>query len=196
MSDRVRDSVLGAIRKLFAPSTAGGPTDAELLRRFARERDEAAFELLVWRHAGLVLTVCRQVLRHDQAVGDAFQATFLVLGRKGRAIRAGEALPRWRAQVAYPAAPRAPGQRGRRDGGGGGGEGRLRPGTPAGPGERARRRGGPAGAVARGGRPPARQVPGRRRLLLPPGQDPRGGRPRAGLAQGDRGRPARPRPRA
>ena len=38
---------------------ADGPTDAELLAWFAARRDQAAFELLVWRHAGMVLRVCR-----------------------------------------------------------------------------------------------------------------------------------------
>src|SRR5262249_61414634 len=35
--------------------------DAELLRRFRADRDEAAFELLVWRHGKMVFNVCGRV---------------------------------------------------------------------------------------------------------------------------------------
>jgi hypothetical protein len=37
------------------PPLAGHVPDADLLARFARDRDEAAFELLVWRYRKLVL---------------------------------------------------------------------------------------------------------------------------------------------
>ena len=72
------DSLLRRIRHLFSAKADAGATDADLLRRFADARDEAAFELLVWRHAALVLHVCRQTLRDEHAVEDAFQATFVV----------------------------------------------------------------------------------------------------------------------
>src|ERR671911_2197172 len=78
-----------AVRRLRAAldaSAPGGPTDAELLDRFVRSRDEAAFELLVWRYRQLVLGVCRRVLRHEQDAEDAFQATFLVLARKAPSV--------------------------------------------------------------------------------------------------------------
>ena len=44
----------------------GGLTDAHLLERYVRDGDEAAFEVLAWRHGPMVLSVCRRVLRHEQ----------------------------------------------------------------------------------------------------------------------------------
>ncbi|HEV3439181.1 MAG TPA: efflux RND transporter periplasmic adaptor subunit [Gemmata sp.] len=64
-----------------------GPTDAELLSRFVTERDSGAFELLVWRHASLVLGVCRSVLRDRHEAEDAAQAAFLALARQAGSIR-------------------------------------------------------------------------------------------------------------
>jgi RNA polymerase sigma factor (sigma-70 family) len=76
-------------------------SDAELLDRFVRQRDEAAFEVLVWRHGPLVLGVCRRLLRHEQDIEDAFQATFLALVRKAHTIVKREAVSAWLYRVAY-----------------------------------------------------------------------------------------------
>ena len=67
-------------------ASADGVTDADLLDRFARDRDETSFELLVWRHAGMVLRACRSVLRDHHAAEDACQAAFLALARQARAV--------------------------------------------------------------------------------------------------------------
>ena len=74
--------------------------DGELLRRFATDRDTAAFEALVWRHGGLVLGACTRVLGRGGDVEDAFQATFLALVRHARSVRAGGSLAGWLYRVA------------------------------------------------------------------------------------------------
>jgi RNA polymerase sigma factor (sigma-70 family) len=80
---------------------ANGLPDAELLERFARLRDGAAFELLVWRHERMVLGVCRRLLRDEHDAEDAFQATFLTLARKAASIGRREAVVSWLYKVAY-----------------------------------------------------------------------------------------------
>jgi RNA polymerase sigma factor (sigma-70 family) len=96
----------------------GGVSDAVLLERFGRG-DEAAFELLVWRHGPMVLSACRRVLRHEQDAEDAFQATFLVLARKASEAGRRGSLGGWLYTVAYRVALRARERqvaRGRREG--------------------------------------------------------------------------------
>jgi RNA polymerase sigma factor (sigma-70 family) len=89
---------------LFRHGNAGGRTDRVLLERFLdgdREAAEAAFEVLVARHGPMVLRACRQVLTgttHD--ADDAFQATFLLLARRARSIRARDSLASWLHAVA------------------------------------------------------------------------------------------------
>ena len=99
--------VLRYVRRVAGAAGAGNITDAELLARFIANRDEAAFELLLWRHGTMVLHVCRDVTRDEHAAEDAFQATFLTLVRKAASIRSRESLGAWLYQVAYRVALRA-----------------------------------------------------------------------------------------
>jgi RNA polymerase sigma factor (sigma-70 family) len=94
-------SLLHYLRQRLGTSAGTAVGDGELLRRFVDQRDEAAFELLLWRHAAMVLHVCRHVLGDADAAEDAFQATFLALVRKAGSISRREALGSWLYRVAY-----------------------------------------------------------------------------------------------
>src|SRR6266540_2687624 len=97
-------TVLRHLRRVARTDVNAGPSDAHLLERFAAQRDEAAFELLVWRHGPMVLGVCRRVLRHEPDTEDAFQATFLALLRKAGSIGKRAPVGSWLYKVAHRAA--------------------------------------------------------------------------------------------
>jgi RNA polymerase sigma factor (sigma-70 family) len=107
MADERLNTLVRHLRRAVAPPEAVGLRDGQLLERFLKDRDEAAFELLLWRHGPMVLGTCRRLLRHAADVDDAFQATFLVLLRKARTIGRREALGAWLYRVAYRVALRA-----------------------------------------------------------------------------------------
>jgi len=85
-------------------------TDGQLLERFMAARDEAgelAFESLVARHGPMVMRVCRNMLEDAHDAHDAFQAVFLVLARRGGAIRDRRCIASWLYGVAMRVAARA-----------------------------------------------------------------------------------------
>jgi RNA polymerase sigma factor (sigma-70 family) len=89
-------------------------SDGQLLERFIRQRDEAAFATLLQRHGPLVLGVCRRLLGDVHDADDAFQATFLVLACRAAAIRRGESLASFLYGTAFRVARRLRGQKVRR----------------------------------------------------------------------------------
>jgi len=88
-------AVPNGLRRVAARLTPDSVSDGELLRQFLDHRNnrtrnpsgnrsdgEAAFAVLVRRHAAMVLGTCRRVLGHAADADDAFQAALLVLVRK------------------------------------------------------------------------------------------------------------------
>jgi RNA polymerase sigma factor (sigma-70 family) len=98
------------LETLFHAGTAAGRTDGQLLEWFVtgdREASELAFATLLERHGAMVLRTCRAVLRDEHEAQDAFQATFLILVRHGRALWVRDSLGPWLFRVARRAAGRA-----------------------------------------------------------------------------------------
>jgi RNA polymerase sigma factor (sigma-70 family) len=99
--------ILAQLDRVFNEGTVAGLDDDKLLKRFVVERDEVAFAALVARHGRMVLGVCRRILHDEHDVEDAFQATFLVLVSRAKAIRNGGLLGHWIFGVAHRVAVRA-----------------------------------------------------------------------------------------
>jgi RNA polymerase sigma factor (sigma-70 family) len=86
---------------------AGAPSDVELLARYARGRDEAAFAEVVRRYGGLVFGVARRQSGHQQQAEDVFQATFLALARSAGRLGREATLANWLYTVALRQARKA-----------------------------------------------------------------------------------------
>jgi RNA polymerase sigma factor (sigma-70 family) len=96
------DTAIRIVRRYVDQLTpaADAVPDGDLLKRFVRDADAAAFECLMHRHGPLVLGVCRRALGHSADADDAFQATFLALLKNSGGIRRGVVLPGWLYRVA------------------------------------------------------------------------------------------------
>ncbi len=101
----------GRLGSLYALGAAGDLTDGQLLERFLTRDDpiasEAAFAELVDRHGSLVQAICRRELGDPNDASDAFQATFLVLVSKARALRDWETVGGWLVGIARRVSARA-----------------------------------------------------------------------------------------
>jgi RNA polymerase sigma factor (sigma-70 family) len=91
----VRATTLGRVIRTAATQDRASTTDRELLRQFDEDGDQESFEVLVRRHTGLVLEVCRRALTNAQDAEDACQATFLILARKAGAGRWQPSIANW-----------------------------------------------------------------------------------------------------
>jgi RNA polymerase sigma factor (sigma-70 family) len=93
-----------ALRQLKSAAVVrggSGVSDAQLLEQFLTHQSQIAFETLLRRHGPMVLSVCRRVLQNQHDAEDAFQATFLVLVRKGESIVPRGMVGNWLYGVAY-----------------------------------------------------------------------------------------------
>jgi RNA polymerase sigma factor (sigma-70 family) len=95
------DLLANWLRSLTIDAGRDASPDWELLRRFVQLRDETAFLSLLGRHGPMVLGVCKRLLPDRHAAEDAFQATFLVLLRKGATLARRELVANWLYGVAY-----------------------------------------------------------------------------------------------
>lgn len=114
MPGQLRNDLIPYLRRVTGGTESGACDDADLLRRFAAERDQAAFATLVRRHGPMVFGVCQRLLRHSHDAEDAFQATFLVLARRAGAVGRPELLGNWLYGVATRTALEARNRRARR----------------------------------------------------------------------------------
>jgi TIGR03009 family protein len=107
MASGHRGSIIDSVHRLFGTGVVAALSEAQLLERFIRRGDEAAFGAILLRHGPMVLGVCRRVLDDPHDVDDAFQATFLILVKRARSIRDRDVLGTWLHGVARRVAVRA-----------------------------------------------------------------------------------------
>jgi len=94
----MRSLAAQVVRQL--PNALGVRLDGELLSGFLTHGAEDDFAELVRRHGPLVWGVCRRALPDQADAEDAFQATFLVLLRRGRKLTGYPTIGPWLHKVA------------------------------------------------------------------------------------------------
>ncbi len=170
MSGESRTCSQRQIQRLFGEGILASLSDAELVERFARERDPDIFAAIVRRHGPMVMAVCLGHIGVSGEVDDAFQATFLVLLERVGTFPVGRSLGGWLYRVARRVARqarRANARRRRRE---------LAAGTRFEIGLGIRRRAiGDRHFDPPGSRSTPRTLPSPDRTLRPPRNDPRGG---------------------
>ncbi|HEV7279167.1 MAG TPA: sigma-70 family RNA polymerase sigma factor [Pirellulaceae bacterium] len=92
--------------ELDSPRRSRADSDAGLIRRFVRSRDEQAFEELERRYGPLVRGVCARALTANEDREDVYQATFLTLFLRAGTIRRRNSVACWLYGVAFRIATR------------------------------------------------------------------------------------------
>jgi RNA polymerase sigma factor (sigma-70 family) len=95
------------VARLATACAAPTAADADLLGKYATEKDEAAFAALVRRHGPMVRAVARRAVRDAHLADDVAQAVFLVLARKAGRLARPDRLAGWLFGVARRLAARA-----------------------------------------------------------------------------------------
>lgn len=98
---------MGTSTAFVDPACSGGESDLDLqstkdcvlLRRFVAG-DQLAFAEVVRRHASMVSGICHRMLHRSGDAEDAFQATFLVLAKKAKALEWQDSVAGWLHQTA------------------------------------------------------------------------------------------------
>jgi len=93
--------LLDPVRRLVDTEFGVGFSDGKLLERFLQCRDQQAFATLVYRHGPMVHGVCRRIVGNAHDADDAFQATFLVLVRRGDTVQPRDMVGPWLYGVAF-----------------------------------------------------------------------------------------------
>jgi RNA polymerase sigma factor (sigma-70 family) len=99
MAARAIHSIIRYVRGLAEAADHRALSDRQLLARFVREQDEAAFAVLVRRHGPLVFGACRRALPDPNDAEDVFQATFLILAQKAGVVGWRESAAGWLLQT-------------------------------------------------------------------------------------------------
>ena len=92
---------LQRLKHAMSAETLASCSDQQLVEQFRSGRDEATFRAILERHGPMVFHVCRRVLSSAADVEDAFQATFLILIRRGHTVRRHSSLASWLHGVAW-----------------------------------------------------------------------------------------------
>ena len=82
-------------------------SDRDLLCEFVKHRRQEAFAQIVRRHGGMVMAVCRSVLRDPSDADDAAQAVFLTLAQRASSLTRRTVIVGWLHRVAWYVAMRA-----------------------------------------------------------------------------------------
>ncbi|HKA08345.1 MAG TPA: RNA polymerase sigma factor [Gemmataceae bacterium] len=92
---------LRRLKQAMSAEALASCSDQELVEQFRSGRGDAVFRAILERHGPMVLQVCRRVLSSPTDVEDAFQATFLILIRRGHTVRRHSSLASWLHGVAW-----------------------------------------------------------------------------------------------
>src|SRR5829696_1423537 len=81
-------------------------SDAELISRFAASGEQAAYEELVRRHAGMVYRICRRLTGNAHDAEDAVQSVFATLASQAKELTKHRSLAGWLYSVGWHIASR------------------------------------------------------------------------------------------